>query len=691
MKPLLLKLFFWDEPAQGAFFGMTLLPVLVWLAFSVFCCIMVIDYSLLWKFSVLASLVFAALGILAYALVLEFRMQILLRWNLVFNWRRIWIPLVLFALSLVYGALVSFMNEMHWKELMCGAIVLGCILWDYKFFAVSWKNLAGALAWFAAFIVFWTALAFAYDPFRAGTLVELSITSWVRKVIPFSDELYQWFRLWTAAGSFGFLALGFLLVGSGYFLFGSLLADYANLPLRKLFDRKIRCIWGMVACSYVVFLGLAFWETGTYHRAVKNLETHFGHPLTSAELERQFYEGRSANPAFWEQLEAILKEYYDSRDKNEQEFSYHPDTVFPEAIHISRKKSFQKNAALHKLEQMLTGPIPPPRRNYADDQMLVAIPTPELSKFRELARMERHRILFALEDGDFDAVSKALDRMDAFRDFLWKDHLYISYLVGIAVESFRQKALERILASGQASDEWLTAQAARLSEVERQAEQIEEHFLFGESVSVLNIFHWLAKYAGKESDSSQPCLHYHSLRFLFPQGWWLAAKEMQGIVRVLRVHHFSDLPSKGTGYVLVDMLMPALSKGTEKKQSIIAACRVLRGLIQAEQMKRRTGAYPDSIDGLPEDPFSGQPLKYRKSLCQMVEEECQEKKAENDEDKLFSGSSYVFEKRERNVEAVQIWSMGPDGIDDGGLNKKAEYGSEQKSTDDIRFILPIHQ
>ena len=267
------------------------------------------------------------------------------------------------------------------------------------------------------------------------------------------------------------------------------------------------------------------------------METHFGHPLTSAELERQFYEGRSANPAFWEQLEAILKEYYDSRDKNEQEFSYHPDAVFPEAIHISRKKSFQKNEALHKLEQMLTGPIPPPRRNYADDQMLVAIPTPELSKLRELARMERHRILFALEDGDFDAVSKALDRMDAFRDFLWKDHLYISYLVGIAVESFRQQALERILASGQASDEWLTAQAARLSEVERQAEQKEEHFLFGESVSVLNIFHWLAKYAGKESDSSQPCLHYHSLRFLFPQGWWLAAKEMQGIVRVLRIHH----------------------------------------------------------------------------------------------------------------------------------------------------------
>ena len=158
---------------------------------------------------------------------------------------------------------------------------------------------------------------------------------------------------------------------------------------------------------------------------------------------------------------------------------------------------------------------------------------------------------------------------------------------------------------------------------------------------------------------------------------------------VLRVHHFSDLTSKGTGYVLGDMLMPALSKGTEKKQSIISGCRVLRGLIQAEQMKRRTEEYPDGIEGLPMDPFSGQPLKYRKDSCQIVEEVCQEKKEENDEEMFFSGSSYVFEKRERTVEAVQIWSVGPDRIDDGGLNKKAEYGSGQKSKDDIRFIIPI--
>ena len=41
---------------------------------------------------------------------------------------------------------------------------------------------------------------------------------------------------------------------------------------------------------------------------------------------------------------------------------------------------------------------------------------------------------------------------------------------------------------------------------------------------------------------------------------------------------------------------------------------------------------------------------------------------------------YTFKTEWRTVDAVRIWSVGPDGIDGGGL----------RSTDDIGFIIPIH-
>ncbi len=701
MKPLLRKIFFWDDPVQGAFFGLTLLPVAVWFAFSVWCGIVVFNYALLFKSSVRAFLMIVASGILGYVLILELRMQILLRWKPTFPRKRIWIPLGLFALSLLYGEVVYFQEDMHWLLVMCGALVLGCLLWNFQFFAVSWKNLAGAIAWVGALHVFWTTFVFA---FHSGAMHGLITTSRIMCGSLFEEEIYLGFRISTAVGSFCFVLLGILLLVAGYLLFASLLADYAKIPLRKLFSRKIWCVWGIAAGSYVLFLSLALWETASYHRAIKKLETHFGHPLTSAELERQFYEGRPANPAFWEQIEATLKEYYDSQDGLEDELFYHTnatDAVLPESIHASIKKHFLANPGRLKLEQMLTGPIPPPKRNYADEQLLYAMLTPDISKVRDLARQGLLRIVYALEDGEFDVASASLERMDAYREYLWKDHIHISFLGGIRVEDFRLKAMEKILASGLAPDEWLTAQAARLAEVEHQADLLEEHFLFGESVINLNIFHWLAHYAGGDNHPYIAGPHFCSLRFYFPQGWWLAANEIKGMAKTLRVHHFSELPSSRTGYSLVDMMLCGSNRISVRKQSLIASSRILRGLIQAELQKRRTGEHPDTLDALPPDPFSGQPLKYRKGTCEVVQKICQEevakeiyqekqKEKKNGEhnESLYVGSS-LFVSQKRTLQAVQIWSVGPDGIDDGGIPHKPEDGSSEKKKDDIRFIIPI--
>ncbi|MBR6058492.1 MAG: hypothetical protein IKP58_10030 [Victivallales bacterium] len=695
MNHLLRKIFFWDAPALGAFFGLTLLPAVVWFAFSFWCGIMVIDYSTFQNGAVCLTLFFASLAILAYIAFLLGRMLVVACLKTSFRWWRLGAALFFLVLSLGYVALCCFHGFQYgndWKWVAGSMLVVHCILLLFPIIFTSWKAIAGALSWLGAFNVFWTLFACAYQPLRSGGFREMSLTDWTMRLVPYVDSLQHFFTLDKNASCIIFVSSGILLLVAGYLIYGSLMADYAKISPHRMFKGEVRWLLGIGAASYAVFLALALWNTVAYRRAIRDLETHFGHPMTMEELERQFYEERPANPEFWKELEELRKEYSDSLDEDERTYSWHPFAVLPESLHTKWKRSFLDNASRQKLEQMISEPIPPPKRNYADDQPLMAMPCPEFAELREIVRMEMHHIGFSLEDNDFDAVSSALDRMDFCREYLWKDHSYIAYLVGIAVTSFRLQAMERILATVLPTNEWLKTQSAKLAEIERQVEEREEHFAYGEAVIYLNVFHWMAYYAGKQDFPRG--LHFHSLRFFFPQGWWLAANEVKGMARAIHVNRFSQLPQKGTGYIITDMLLPALSKGSEKRQSIVASCRILRGLIQAELHKRRTGEYPDSLDDLPLDPFTGQPLKYRKGSCQAIEMVYKEKKEEEDDNGELPDSHYIdydanYATLERTMEAVQIWGVGTDGIDDGGIANKPEYGSSEKKKDDIRFIISI--
>ena len=172
------------------------------------------------------------------------------------------------------------------------------------------------------------------------------------------------------------------------------------------------------------------------------------------------------------------------------------------------------------------------------------------------------------------------------------------------------------------------------------------------------------------------------------------AKSARDYARAMKATTFDQFPKKATGSVLVDMFCSSLNRGGEKKRHYIASCRVLRGLIAAELQKRRTGTYPDSLDVLPLDPFSSQPLKYRKGVCLVscyfFERWTDETESEiQDDDDVEVSSHWERKTKQENVNAVQIWSVGLDGIDDGGLNFRKEDGSDEGKKDDIRFIIQI--
>ena len=124
-----------------------------------------------------------------------------------------------------------------------------------------------------------------------------------------------------------------------------------------------------------------------------------------------------------------------------------------------------------------------------------------------------------------------------------------------------------------------------------------------------------------------------------------------------------------------------------------AAARALRGLIEAELHFRQTGEYPDTLENIPPDPFSGAPLKYAVGSCQVLNHVYREQKVDVEldpefEEKLPPEPYFDFYTEETTIRAVQIWSVGPNGIDDGGLSDWENSGLSD--WDDIRFLLPIN-
>ncbi len=52
-----------------------------------------------------------------------------------------------------------------------------------------------------------------------------------------------------------------------------------------------------------------------------------------------------------------------------------------------------------------------------------------------------------------------------------------------------------------------------------------------------------------------------------------------------------------------------------------------------------------------------------------------------DMEDLTRQRSYIFETEEKTIDAIQIWSIGPDGVDDGGVREPPK--------DDIRLVVPF--
>ncbi len=703
MKHLLRKTFFWDAPAQGAFFGLTLLLFLAWGGFTLLCAGLAI-HSRLFMFGMPHYLFLLTLLLLyLYSLFLVGR-------GVVYTARRthtpwwlwtlaiLFVPCFLYAFIKLYSDSRVLIAGTNWPEkaALWGGLFLwlAFVAWCRRKVVNPVKLLAAVLSWGGGGVVFWTLCMFS-TPFE-----DRGPFHWCNNSLPY--VLYRKLGL-NGASCFWFTLAGFVLVATGYILLWSILAQHSGCSMRRLCSKSIRILWGVMAGIYPVALLLALWSTAQYRNAIRDLKAHFGHPLTAAGLENVFYDGRTPAPDYWKTVNASLKafeeEYEKVKAENEWEFVEHPDAVLSKELYEKRRAAFLNGVDAARLDELFVSPMPPEKREYIAGK-LWSMERPELSKCEKLADIERHRCRYAVDAGDFETAAKCLAHIDILCDYLSKDCSAISWTIWQRNEQQRNEMLSWLLEVGLPQDAWLEEQAARLQKQEERFDKSQKGVLYSEAVMGFDLIHIesIGELSAVLPDEGFYELNYHSIRFFFPQGWWLAAKWGKEYARVMKATSFDQMPLQATGSGFVDMLVSGISGILVKKQrEYFASSRVLRGLIAAELHKRRTGSYPDAMEELPLDPFSGQPLNYRKGTCQIIRYTCKWEPGGESTDGASDGEEVastpqgrgIFEQNEETIEAVQVWSIGPDGRDDGGLFRKGDYNTGTKVKDDIRYIIPM--
>ena len=657
MKKLLSRIFFLDAPAQGVFFFLTLLFTLPW-------------FLLVWLFHCsrvpLSLFVFATEGGrvgTAYAFIVPLCMVLLFCAD------------ALFLCLRLLPELWRVVKKRRFAPLLYG---VGAVLALCGGVFVLMKLLVNLFKCLSLFFPFWNM------PPEMGFVQQLG---------------WGWFAL-----------IGLVLLLGAYLLMGKTISLLWQTSFKVLFGKGVLVLWGLVLVSYLCSLVLAFQAASRYHRSIEELAEYFGHPMTASGFADVYYNGRTPDAAYWKKVSEL------TRKKNglfnatfcgkpvRIESFLNPNEQVDEEFLSKWKAYFIGNESIRQLEAMLDEPLPLPERNYSDEKLLASLPLNELPFIRELARMERWRQRIAMEADDTAAVQMAWRRLENICAYMQNEPFLMGSLVWLAVEHMRLASLERLVPWEKTESAWLEAQAAKLAEMEETVKQVQQSAVYGEAVFAINAINLICNDGEKRSN---PCV----LRWFLPQVWRMLANDAAEALKAYKISDFADFPEKRGDSFMMYMLSDALRHaGTHKFPAFVANLRIMRSLIDAELQKRRTGHYPDQLDTL-QDPFSKQPLKYKKGQIELritkliprkediewwLSGDTADSKNTDAFDDSFGGDSikeppilqFKAEDESKTLEGIQVWSVGPDCIDNGGTLDKLIDGS-WKRYDDLRYFIPL--
>ena len=676
---LLRQTFYWDSPAQGAFFGLTLAGIGSWLLLSLFHFLWTHGaFGWIWL-PVRNSCSFAPLVIVTFggvALILSaYSLFLTLRSYTFFCQQRFQVWVWLFSIPLFVALSIGGIVAGARGSLLVCCITFCWLLPLLLLPKIGWRLWLGhALCWSLGLlicdIVRSNLINFLKHPFSSSGLPE-SLKSFylsIQEILHLQGTGWDWF-----------LVVGLLLLLLGYLLTARLWSRAAGLPYRQIFGRGATILWLLFGINYLFQLFLAWQGIKEANQAITALEQRFNRPLTAQALGKLYYNGEQPDSGFW-QREKTMRENIESFPDEISALFVLPDEVPPEAMQQVRQHLQSIEASLSQWEEMFFGSIPPPALSYQRGH-LVTMLLPHLSSFRSFSRLSHRRVRLALEDGAIDAALAACERQANANNTLLRETSLTGAIVWIACTNNWLDSLEMLLEARALSDEQLNVLANQLKATEKQVPEMHERTIYSEAVSMLDIFEMFATMTETGIEELDNCARWRHFRYFVPQLWWYGALDKANMAQAFIVSDFSEMPERpiiyGKPLFISNMLMPPNIVG-RKFHSLTARLRAMQALIAAEQYRRHHGDWPKQLENLPEDPFTGEPMRYRHGDCAF-----QVTVAIWDEE----SRRWSVDAQQRSAPAVQAWSVGSDKID--GSSMQASEQTDGRRPDDIRAILRL--
>ena len=662
MKTFWKKMFWWDAPAKGAFFALTLLLIGAYALGSLFLFAWetgwfsrsrgLLPESGIWQVYFLAPFAVLLLYYLFETLCFFFRSGK--------GWMR-YLGVIGLPLWIGFGIVWMIHDPYH----IPSALVW---LWPMAFFTVIlpaascgkhwvWATLGILCLGFGAFLV-WDAFPVfdvVMDPFRYSKLSGGPETP----VIPLVQQLGISGYGWTA-----WFALVCLLFAGWYFLTAKLFAQMGNRRFRAMFGPPVLALWGVKILIYLTFSGMVIYEKGQLSHSLAEQEWRFGRPMTAKALGELYFGEDQPDAELWKQAQRLREDYWEAENAYGTSLYYavllYPDAELPDA-ELRRFRGYLEtsNSTATRWEQLFSGVIPPPPSEFKK-RMLYAIDCSYLSDIRHFNYMEPWRIRFTLADGRIEDALTAYRRMEQINRSLLRGIFFDGGMVWMECENLRLNGLKMLLESERLTDGQLREISTGLARIEPEFPRFQERIQYGNAVEEIDLCD--AMVSGVMSPRFHEGLKpvpVRTLRYYFPQFWWLCLREKAIIARDLYLADFSHRPAKDCNQsILGNVVQSGLNSVGKRFDELAARVRGMRALIAAELWKREHGNYPDTLPGLPEDPFTGKPLLYRKGESRIAVERFSYHTEAKYWDRLTE---------ERTLPAIQVWS--PAAGDDGPRNR----------------------